>query len=177
MKKCPKEWLNILNETYNTQAQSLQELQLGGLVRSILDTTVHFRDRGGTSWARYLPQNRSLIGKNDHVITQVPQNPALWWGEELSHQNQKDPDMAKGDWTCEHGILDNRLGSRLVVHGLVPKCILVPFLEWQPGLSRYNHLAYDYERMMEMFRFDFGIEDDSISLPSRQAISSKIVKD
>ena len=152
------DWLVVLNNTYNVQLDSLEELRTQ--FTTLCSPVVHFVNKEGASWARYHPQEKTLTGKNGHVIAHSSAEDALWWGEAFSHQNQKNPDVSKGEWQCHHGVLKNRYGSTIYVHGIVPKCLIVPFLEWQPGAARYGRLACDYERMMEMFRFDFGIEDE-----------------
>ena len=151
-------WLSILNKVYNLNMRSLEEFRAS--TPPIHQEHVHFLNTEGVSWAKYLPQTRMLVGRNDHVITTNDKDSVLWWGEGFSHQNQKDPDISKGDWWCQNGVLKNKSGSTILIHGIVPRCIIIPFLEWQPGAAKYNQLASDYQSMMEMFKNDFDIEDD-----------------
>ena len=126
-----QDWLSILNEVYNVQVASLEELQ--SRFANMTKMVVQLSSQEGASWARYYPQDKTLIGNNGHVIFQASNEDDLWWGASFTHQNQKDPVVSKGDWLCCDGFLNNRHGSKAVVRGIVPKSAIIRFLEWQPS--------------------------------------------
>lgn len=143
------DWLSVLNQVYSIEAEDLVTFQ--SLFSSLMPQMVHVRTSTGGSWAHYDPFSGRMIGNNGHIIAQKGQQDLLWWGEEFRHQNPPNNLISKGDWYCSEGLLKNRLGSTLMVCGILPKSVIRPFLTWQPGAAKYGGLAGDHARMRALF--------------------------